>query len=264
VNTPGRGKLFLGQIHVGEFFGEGGLLFKEIPCTATIIAANEIQCFYLDKTYYDAFYLTHLKIYYQMNCAILDAVSKRQRFMYARIITMMESARVGLCKKYINSVIHRSPLTTNMEWIQTKFNMQFGMQNFKTGSYIIKTLKSTELNEHLSGYCYVILDGAIQVMLKHKIRCCKLEVFARDFVFFPFASIDGGQELFCYSTCGSTKLIEISKSGLLAIQKSDLFLWYRIHDVMTHYVVLIQKYMNTMMLRLSVEKNISSNIGQEK
>ncbi|MCL9685636.1 cyclic nucleotide-binding domain-containing protein [Legionella maioricensis] len=264
VNMLGEGNMELKRLKHGDFFGEVSLL-EDSPCTATVTATKQLCCFFISKQCFEAFFLIKPEIRYLINRSLLEEVIKRQQQMSNKISKLIQKQSI---ERHSISALNQGYEGLDLQKYQAKeFDYLYNLPVFKVFSKtefsdLIDHAQRIVMNKHTDLICvnninsslYFIISGSLQLNINSKGKKSRFAVLGPNTLICPISSIEKQSEMFHYITNDLVVMLEIPSHYLEQIAKENPHLWYKFFDLICRYTVLLQRNLNSLIVRLTHEK----------
>lgn len=272
VKLLGKRIIKLANLLPKNFFGEVNLL-EQVPCTATVTALKKTHCYHLNKLCYDAFYFNMPTLRYDISHALMEIVISRQRNMQndiqgflSKIIQKRQAFFFNKSKGHIKKSRISTAFIKKLSYIYElplfkKFTQQEVFQLLKH-TKLIKAENRSELikSGDKKSPCYFIISGAVLITKTYHRNTSKFAVHGPHTLFCPLSFMDDKKEFFNYNCCDDTLLLELSRQQFKQIYRKNRMLWYKCYDLLSRYIVLSQRQLNTQIIRLTSEQYESLKI----
>ena len=279
IRQLGEETITLAQLGIGDFFGEINLLHTT-QCTATVSANQKTICFFLPKICFDSFAIGRPDIRYAMCKALIEDVIQRYRVLNKKLVTLLAHQQVDQSSisisigsihehhdlkkvKAISAAIGPSQTKAIREVFDFLSLSSPNLQAFtqKEVSQIIQNCHLLPIKDkayfikenQTSAFCYLIIDGAVQINIVSNKSISHFAVHPPFTLICPISFIDQHDEIFSYNTCGPATLLALPREYLLSLAQDDLNLWYKLYNLCCDYIFSLQKKLNTQVTRLTSE-----------
>ncbi len=268
VNAIGKGTIHLATLSAGQFFGDVNLIaFSQ--CTATVTAKGKIVCFFLSKLIYDMFRTGFPLLHYKISQAILVSVLKRQRLLCTQIQTNSSTA---IREKYNLAQHVRKPAKHYLKYDEATKSAALAYLTtlpilvIFTKNEIIKLIEHGNIIEAYSHYplitahtqqsaCYFILTGSCTIQIPTDTDDINILTVSPNKWVSATNTIDHDANLYHVRVGELASLLEFNEKAIKSIIQNEPALWYKLHDLLCQSNVLLQKQVNTQIVRMSCEKN---------
>jgi len=272
----GKGELELATILPGQFVGEVNVI-ENLPCTATVAVQGITQCFLISKMMLDMLRMAFPQIHYKLTQSIVEKVTQRQRTIHDTIALHYENISVThrqiyLMQHYKKNAAKKIIKTTHRKKIRMLaylFDLPiFQSLNHKEMHHVFRIAQIIEVDNQyqfieenkVNQSCYYVLRGAIQLSVPVNNGFVKFAVFGPNHLVCSINIFNQQPELFNYNSCGPATLLELSYDALMILARENKTLWYKLHNLLCSYTVSLQRKLNTQMIRMACEENMSHMI----
>lgn len=255
MHKLGEGTVKLAQIEAGHFFGEANLQ-ETFRCTASVIACDEVTCFFLSRKCFESFSIGNPEIKYAIARALSEEIIKRYRSINKRIVNLLEQRRLGkqpLVSEPLREATSEAILFQSIPFVQ-KFN-EGDLEVFLQKTFILKSQGPAFLLEldKVNSACFYVLKGALRANIIFDGKISPFLVHPPHTFICPISLIDRKSEIFSYLSCGKTEVLVLPKDYLDWVKKNHTCLWYSYYDLFCHYIFSLQRSLNTKIIRLAIE-----------
>ncbi|HEX4045143.1 MAG TPA: cyclic nucleotide-binding domain-containing protein [Gammaproteobacteria bacterium] len=266
----GEGTAELETLGRGDFLGEISFIEK-IPCATSSVAKNQVQTLFISVNYMNFLSAYFPEIKYKLFRAISEKVCNRLKKMHDKIIaiisnsTMVSSPAQSLFVEIINSLTR--PVEMKVEENNMHMNklQQFAIFHSFSQDELTELFKHSVLlnvakdctlihKGEKDAACYIVIHGAVQSSIVHENKVAKLSVIGPATLFAGIACVDDSFPFtITFASCEQAVLLKISKCDLLIFQGQKPTLWYKIFDLICRSLVALEKSVDKLDIRLSIE-----------
>lgn len=263
----GEGSIALETLGPGNFLGEISFIEK-IPCSTSVVANHRMECLFISRLYMDlltTFYPeTKYKIYFSISSQVCDRLRKVHDKII-QIISLTEMSGKSFFKEMMHSFAkpHQTTLK-KMGLSKEKLYNLSSLSEFTTKEKI-ELFKHAELLEtpkhctlihkgEKTPACYFVLYGAVQTSILHDNKIAKLSVIGPSTLFASISCINNISTFtITFTTREPAILFKFSEENLNYFQKNHPAIWYKLFDLICRSLVVLEKSMDKLDVRLHVE-----------
>lgn len=258
VRLPGDVKSKITELSNNEFFGEVTLLEGGVP-TAYITALEDTSCYFLDKNYFDALKISYPIIAYKITYSIAKLVCSR-----LRNISTSVGGKLDDVQSRTNAKTTASAKPISLETKDIDFLAQLDIFSNLTHHEVVKLLKCMHLYSYpkysyvfyegdVPDNCYIIVQGAIQVILEQDDKISKIAVLGPGNIFGHMSLIDHGPRSATCQVREDATLLQASLDEILYLKDHDEFLYHKFFYAICHDLVSTLRKADKLLIRLNVE-----------
>lgn len=258
VRLPGGVKSKITELYTNDFFGEVTLLEGGVP-TAYITAQEETTCFFLDKNYFDALKISYPIIAYKITYSIAMLVCARLRKINSSIGGKLDDIE---SRQYINDETTSKAISLKTKDIE--FLSQLEIFSNLTQHEVEKLMKYMHLYSY-SKYtyifhegdkpdnCYVVVQGAIQVILEQDNKISKIAVLGPGNIFGHMSLIDHESRSAACQVRENAILLQANLDDIHYLKDHDELLYHKFFYAICHDLVSTLRQADKLLIRLNVE-----------
>lgn len=257
----------LGVLGAGNFLGEISFI-GDVPCATSVTANKNVQCLFLTRIYIEVLAVYFPQTKYKLFNAISIQVCERLRTMHEKIINAISNSTMvakSLFSEMINSLAKTTEITFeegNIEITQlgnlplfNQFTKEERDDLFKH-SVLVKAPKNCTLihKNDKDVVCYIVMYGAVQSSILYENKVAKLSVIGPSTLFASVTCVDKNSSFtITFVTCEPAILLKISETELAYFQHKRPTLWYKLFDHICRSLVVLEKSVDKLDIRLNVE-----------
>lgn len=250
-----------------NFLGEISYIEK-IPCATSVIASNPVQCLLISRDYMELlsefFPQTKYKIWLILSKQVCDRINK----MHDKITAHLSSTNM-IQKSLFGDVIQSLNKPTRLNLVESNLTPEM-LQKYA----IFKRFSLAELDELLKhadllqtpSNCvlvdirqakpsnFIVIQGAVQSSIVHENKAAKLSVIGPGTLFASISCIEHDIDFaITFTTHEEALLLKIGEPGLTYLQHSKPFLWYKLYELVCRSLVVLEKSVDKLDIRLHIE-----------
>lgn len=266
AKTLGKDSIHLAALEQGNFVGEVSLIEKG-PCTASVIADNQLECLFISTTYFDMMSTFFPETRYKISKAITEEVCNRLQAIHQQVTSLMAKTSM-ITNSLINEVLKSFTKLESTDFASSCLDKK---QLHHNGFF--KKLTEDEFNELLSYFTllkspdncvlikegekntpyYMILCGAVQLTISQNKKAAKLAVLASMDFFGNISYIHDSHSIITYTTCERAILLRITDKELSHLKEKNIQLWYKLFDLICLSFISLQRAADKLLIRLNSE-----------
>jgi CRP/FNR family cyclic AMP-dependent transcriptional regulator len=252
----------------GHFIGEVGYI-ENISCSTSAISNESVTCLFISDLYFKVLSAYYPEVKYKIFCHMTKQICDHLKKMHDKIthfIENIEMTKRSPFSEIIYSLTKQATIVSQEEshidvedFLETPFFQSFNKEDLfdliKNGT-LLKVPKNCTLitNDENKNSCYIVLRGAVQSSIIHQNKVAKLSVIGPAILFASTTFVDRSLAFtVSFATCEQSILMKLSEEQLNFIQKENPNLWYKIFYLVTRSLVALQRSVDKLDIRLSIE-----------
>lgn len=263
----GEGIINIAKLHKGNFFGEISLI-ENGPSATSVIASTKVECLLLSENYFNMLSIFFSKTKHKLIEEIAFEVCFRINEIYSIITENMKKQDMqakSLFKSVVESIKKPKFISYEEAKINKKYLNQFEFfQSLSHESYdalincmdlIIVPKNFTLIHERAKNHsCYIILRGAVQTSIIFNNKKAKLSVLGPKNFFCSISIINNLiPSIINYTACEKAILLRITESNLIYLKENNIYIWYKIYDLICELFVSLERSADELAIRLNSE-----------
>lgn len=251
----------------GNFFGEISAIEKKVSA-ASVHALTDVFCIYVPNQYFDTISYFFPETKYKLLQSITKNVCDRLITITNKVsktISQSSMQTQSFMRKMYHSfstsrVIQPEEAVIGLSFLRDSYLFHtFSQEEFLdilNFGVILETSKHFNLiskgDQNTS--CYVVLSGAVQSVIVSDHKFAKLAVLGPLKFFSSIYAIDKKyQAIIDYTTCERAMLLKLPDHQLNELKKKNIFLWYKIFNLISHSMIATERAMDKLDVRLKSE-----------
>lgn len=262
----GKGLIEIAMLNHDDFIGEASLM-EEVPSAISVTASTRLHCLLIKSSYFKMLATFFPELRFKISKAIIEVVCVRLQNAHNRIISIMANSDIAP-KSIFGDIIQSfsKPHITTFQESQITPDFLNRLQYFENlnldevneflryTTLIQATNKCTLIKQgEKDSVFFLVIKGAVQSNITQDNKAAKIAVLGPASIFGNITYIDHETSILSYISCERVILLKIESSELNLLQKNNIFLWYKIYDIICKSFVSLERSIEKLYIRLNIE-----------